>query len=55
MAVDQLEDLLSPYRTYDVQGPQQLRAVIARQARSEDLAINAIRSAAEKTRVRPPS
>ena len=54
VAVDQLESLLSPYRTYDVTGPQQVRAVIARQARSR-LSIRAIQSAAEKTRGRTPS
>ena len=48
MSVDQLGKLLSPYRTYDATGPQQLRAVIARQTRSR-VSLRVLRSAAEKT------
>jgi hypothetical protein len=48
MSVDQLERLLSAYRSYDVEGPRQLRALIARQSQSL-VSVRALRSASDAT------
>jgi len=35
MSIDRLLELLSPYRTFDANGPEELRAAIARSAERE--------------------